>query len=197
MAGLPLLDILLPQLAVASTAASLGFTIYRIWKEAKAHKQETIVSNYWGYSSGHKQEDDSKIRAFLSQEVDRGRSNLRTAIDLMVKAKKAGAVGPLRDCLDELDMLLNEIRLGPTQKAVIFMDKHGKINEASVEKLKSMDLDVIHKLSVIAETTRRLSEMIVDGKDVNLSLEYNRIRLFIQKTREIYRSRVNVFETAS
>lgn len=196
MAGVPMIDFLIPQLAIVSSAASLGFTIYRVWKEAKAHRQEAIVSTYWGYEQGHRQKDDSRIREFLSGEVERGRGNLRTAVDLLVKEKKTSAVGPIRECLDELDLLLNEVRLGPTQKAVIFLDKKGKIDQAVVDKLRSMDTEVIHRLSVIAEASKRLSQLIVDGSQVDITTEFRRMRLYIQQTREQYKQRVAIFEAS-
>lgn len=194
MVGIPIIDLLIPQIAIVSYATSIGYNLYRVWKAAQGKKEEAIVSSYWGYEDGHRSKDDSKIRQFLSGEIERGRSSLRTCVDLLVKEKKAALAGPIRECMDELDLFLNEVRLGPSQKAVVFFDKKGKVDDAVLEKLRKADLDVTHRLSVIAEASQRISRMLVDGTSLDLKTEFQRVRLYIQQTREQYKQRVTLFD---
>jgi hypothetical protein len=160
-------------------------------------RHEVLVASYGGYSRKTRSSDDKAVRDFLLGEIDRGRRELRSLIEAARDKQAAAAVKRARECIDELDGFQEDVRLGARKRAALFFDDKAKIDADVLDKLKQADLDVIEKLSIVAETAERLATLAEDGQQVDFAAECSKLKPFLRGARALYRQRITLMDSAA
>ncbi|HLF06093.1 MAG TPA: hypothetical protein VI893_02770, partial [Thermoplasmata archaeon] len=108
--------------AVAAKLSSDGIT------RVVNGKDSALVVRYGGYGKGLRNKDDAALRQFFTQEVELTRNGLRNVVDVLNQKKEKAGAAAARQCIDELDLFLNDIRTVPTKRIAFLTDEKVSIS---------------------------------------------------------------------
>jgi len=170
--------------AVAAKLSSDGIT------RVVNGKDSALVVRYGGYGKGLRNKDDAALRQFFTQEVELTRNGLRNVVDVLNQKKEKAGAAAARQCIDELDLFLNDIRTVPTKRIAFLTDEKVSISGDLIEKIKDLDRQVVEKLSIVGETTKRMAQILVEGQQLQLEKEFGKMKLYLNEMRQLFRDRM-------
>jgi hypothetical protein len=153
-------------------------------------KDSQLVVRYGGYGKGPRAKDDAAIRAFFSQEIEATRNNLRNIVDILNKKKERSGAVAARECIDELDLFLNDVRTTPAKRVAFLTDDRISVSGDVIERLKDLDRQVVEKLSIVSETAKRMAQMLVEGQKFSLETEFGKMKLYLNDMRQLFKDRM-------
>ena len=183
--------LLVVEAVAAAIAAKLGAEgISRLVAGGAGKATETVVVRYTGYGKGSRGKDDSALRQFLTQEIEQTRNGLRNVVDILNNKKEKPGAASAKGCIDELDLFFNDVRLVPTKRVAFLSDDNVKVDKDTIERIKDMDRQVVEKLSIVGETTKRMAQMMLDGQALQHEKEFGKMRLYLNDMRSLFKDRM-------
>ena len=142
------------------------------------------------YGINKRKENDLAFRQAVMSEISKARTNMNNLLDVLYEGGNTKALDALRKSLSELDVFSNEVDLSQSGHAYPFFSKQKSVDKKNIDKLIKLDVHIYERMQNVTTACRKIANMAVDKKSVNMPREILKIRQYITDARNKYKDRI-------
>jgi len=148
-----------------------------------------LISNYQGYRTNKRREDDLLVRKKLMREVTKSKNYLNNIQNFVSKKDNNKEYNLVKSLIDKLDIFSNEIEFSISGHNYPFYSPQISVGIRKIKKLINYDFSIIENMCGINDTFRAIQNKInnEDGKNIAKELIETQ-KIFIELTND-YKNR--------
>lgn len=130
------------------------------------------------------------IRQRLITEISKSRENFNNIIDGLYEAQDTKSINMVKKVIDELELFSNDIDFSESSHNGDPLSLDKKIDKKTVGKLNKFNNLVMDDLKNISIASNKISDLIIDNDNLDISREMKKIRHYIINARNQYKDRI-------
>ena len=130
------------------------------------------------------------IRQRLITEISKSRENFNNIIDGLYESKDTKSINMVKKVIDELELFSSDIDFSESSYNGDRLSLKNKIDKKLVDKLNNFNNLVMDDLKNISKASNKISDLMIDNDDLDISREMKKIRHYITNARYQYKDRI-------
>lgn len=150
---------------------------------------KTVIPSYTGYTRKDRKEDDIVLRKELSNQIKKARGSLTNILEEIHEKNDIDTIKTIKKTLSEFDLFFNEVNLSQRWHKHGFFYSSRRTDKQIVMKLLEYDSSIIGTMENVIEASKKIMELIIDEKELDLNQEIKKIKQSILNGRNNYNER--------
>ncbi len=130
------------------------------------------------------------IRQRLITEISKSRENFNNIIDGLYESIDTKSINMVKKVIDELELFSSDIDFSESSYNGDRLSLKNKIDKKLVDKLNNFNNLVMDDLKNISKASNKISDLMIDNDDLDISREMKKIRHYITNARYQYKDRI-------